>query len=95
VRIESADGERSCDAAFRGNVAARAGAVTDLDLVVRGLFRGHGEDNPGAPRGTYPVGIRVRLGHGARPIDHVPPGGARRSGIRRGLCDYLGLERAS
>lgn len=95
VRLETGDGERSCDAAFRGTVAVRGGAVTDLDLVARGYFRGHGEDNAGAPRGTYPVGIRVRLARSARPIDHVPPGGARRSGIRRGLRDYLGLERAS
>ncbi|MBK8099495.1 MAG: hypothetical protein IPK26_20490 [Planctomycetes bacterium] len=83
AELASKAADRSFRAQLAGELRAHAGAITTLDLVASGEFRGHGTyTQNGAPPGPFTLGVAFRLAVPGAAA--VPPQGAR------DLRDYLG-----
>jgi hypothetical protein len=84
ARAATADGARAYDLALGGELRVKASAVTAVDLVARGSYRGHGQFTANcAPPGPFTLGVAFALA-APGPAAQVPPQGAR------DLRDYLG-----
>lgn len=79
VKLVTADGVRGFQADIRGRVAATDGRLTRLDLVAHGQYHGQGRYTRGAPPGTFPFAVAVRLIEPRHAADRVVPGAARGS----------------
>ena len=77
IHLRTASGEREFRADLFGYVETANGAVTRLDLVAKGAFRGEGRYTRGAPEGEFPLAIAFRLADGTDLADGVPPQGSR------------------
>lgn len=75
VRLGTHDGARAFDAVLHGIVDGDGERITRFELVVRGAFRGEGRYTPGAPRGSFTLGLAFVLAESPAPVD-VPPAAA-------------------
>ena len=77
VQLKTAKGDRGYDAQLLGNVEAKNGKVTRLDLVASGQFWGEGAYTRNAPKGKFPLAIAFTLADGKDAADIIPPQGSR------------------
>ena len=77
VRLSTADGARTYDAALLGFVGVERGRITRFDLVAEGVFEGEGRHTRGAPDGPFPLAVSFSLADGGDVADRVPPQGSR------------------
>jgi hypothetical protein len=86
VSLGSEEGRRGYVASLSGRIVTSDGKLTDLDIMARGFAWGRGYHNAGAPRGRYPLAVRLTLAKGTLPFDSIPPGAARTR-----QREYLGI----
>jgi hypothetical protein len=77
VQLKTAKGDRGYDAQLLGNVEAKNGKVTRLDVVAKGQFWGEGTYTRNAPKGKFPLAIAFTLADGKDAADTIPPQGSR------------------
>lgn len=75
--------ERFYDAAVRGVVTIKDGAIVRFDVVVRGTFFGEGRWTPGSPKEPFTLAVALGLANTKLAASKVPPQAARN------LRDYL------
>lgn len=77
VHLQTASGDRGYQADLLGFVESKDGRVTRFDVVVKGMFWGHGQYTAGAPKGRFPFAVAFTLATGTDVADKVPPQGSR------------------
>ncbi len=77
VQLKTAKSDRGYDALLFGNVEAKNGKVTRLDVVAKGEFWGEGTYTRNAPKGRFPLAIAFTLADGKDAADTIPPQGSR------------------
>ena len=77
VSLSTADGKRSYEAEVLGYLESDGEKVTRMDMVVRGLFEGHGTYTKKPPPGKFPLAISFTIADGSDTADAIPPQGSR------------------
>ncbi|MEO8499185.1 MAG: hypothetical protein ABI614_29320, partial [Planctomycetota bacterium] len=77
AQLATGRGDRGYEAALKGFVEVKDGAVVRFDMVALGEFWGEGPFTQGAPKGKFPLAISFTLADGTDVADRIPPQGSR------------------
>jgi len=77
INLATDDGKRGYEARALGFVAFDGDRIKQFDMVVRGLFHGHGRWTGGAPKKPFTLAVAFSLADPKRAASRVPPQGAR------------------
>ena len=73
VTLENSSSNRSCHLKLFGYVAFTKGRLTQFDVVMLGQYAGQGKYTPGAPEGSFPIGVACRIADPDDPAFQVRP----------------------